>query len=169
MSRVVRERGPVFTSFPDRTVLECTQLLALPLKTVFEFFSDAHNLERITPPFLCFRILEMSTPHVEAGTVIRYRLRLHGLPLGWTSRIEVWEPPRRFVDVQVRGPYGLWRHLHEFAPEGEATRIRDRVEFRLPLGILHRTPVLSWVRRDVRAIFEYRRQAIGRLLGVPTD
>ncbi len=143
--------------------LECDQWLARPRDELFPFFADAHNLERITPPLVRFRVTGMSTPQIMAGTLIHYRLRLHGLPIAWTSRIDRWEPPLRFVDLQVRGPYRIWHHTHEFEPERGGTRIRDRVDFQLPLPFLHHTPVARLVDADLREIFTYRQRILAEL------
>lgn len=145
--------------------LEREQVVKRPLGEVFEFFARAENLERITPPWLNFRVLTKTPIAMASGTLIDYRLRLHGLPLHWTSRIVLWDEERRFVDEQVRGPYRLWRHLHEFAPAGSGTWIRDRVEYALPLrrlGDLLGAPI---VHRELTRIFDYRRAAVARLLG----
>ena len=100
-----------------------------------------------------------------AGTLIEYRLRLHGIPLRWVSRITVWEPGRRFVDRQLRGPYRLWEHLHEVFPHPEGTLSRDRVDYSLPLGPLGVVANHLVVRRDLERIFDFRHEAIARLLG----
>jgi ligand-binding SRPBCC domain-containing protein len=127
---------------------------------VFPFFSDPANLEKITPPFLRFRVLGATTPRIGDGTLINYALRLHGMPLRWQSRIESWKPSDMFVDVQTRGPYAFWHHTHEFHPADGGTVIRDRVRYRLPFGALGDL-VAGWmVRRDLEAVFNYRRQRI---------
>ena len=145
--------------------LERAQVVKRPLADVFEFFARAENLERITPPWLSFRVLTPRSVEMGSGTLIDYRLRLHGLPLRWTSRIELWEEKRRFLDEQVRGPYRFWRHLHEFVPVGRGTYVRDRVQYALPLGRLGDLFGLRLVRRDLERIFDYRHAAIARLLG----
>src|SRR5918997_5030628 len=94
--------------------LERTQRLAAPPGEVFEFFADALNLEAITPAWLSFRVITPGPIEMRPGALIEYRLRLHGVPVRWLTRIEVWEPGRRFVDVQVRGPYRLWHHTPGF-------------------------------------------------------
>jgi uncharacterized protein len=147
------------------TTLRCEQWVPKPLGEVFAFFADAHNLEQITPPFLRFSVRSMSTPAVRQGTEITYRLRLHRLPISWTSRIEVWEPPYRFTDVQIRGPFRLWHHQHDFTPEHNGTSIRDTVHYRAPCAWLQHIPFLRWVDNDLQRIFTYRQQIIECLFG----
>jgi uncharacterized protein len=153
----------------EHTTLRCEQWVPRPLEDVFAFFADAYNLERITPTFLRFSVRSMSTPAIQRGTEIAYRLRLHGLPVSWLSRIEAWEPPYGFTDVQVQGPFRLWHHQHEFTPQQRGTRIRDTVRYRAPCLWLQRTPVLAWVDRDLEQIFRYRQQIIARLFGDEMD
>ena len=136
-----------------------------PLGEVFAFFARAENLEQITPPWLKFQVLTPGPIAMRPGALIDYRLRLHGLSLRWKTRIEVWEEERRFVDQQIRGPYRFWRHLHEFVPIGQNTRVRDRVDYALPLGRLGNAVGLPFVRRDLTRIFDYRHAAVARLLG----
>lgn len=147
----------------EHTTLYCEQWVPRPLEEVFAFFADAANLERITPPFLRFHVRSMSTPALQPGTEITYRLRLHGLPVSWMSRIEEWEPPYRFTDVQIRGPFRLWHHRHEFTPEQQGTRIRDTVHYRAPCAWLQRTLRLSWIDKDLEQIFSYRQQIVQNL------
>jgi ligand-binding SRPBCC domain-containing protein len=144
--------------------LEREQLVARPLPDVFAFFAEAENLERITPPWLRFEVIGSKPARMGTGTRIEYRLRLHGIPLRWVSRIEEWEEQRAFVDRQVRGPYRLWRHRHEFEPRGDATVVRDRVDYTLPFGSAGRLAHELFVRRDLDRIFDFRRTAIERLL-----
>ena len=124
---------------------------------VFSFFSDAHNLDRITPPFLCFRVLSPRPVAMQVGTRIEYALRVHGIPLRWTSEITVWDPPFRFVDVQLRGPYRWWHHEHRFEDMGYSTSVIDEVEY-APLGgrLVH----ALFVKRDLDRIFDFRQQTL---------
>ncbi len=140
------------------------QRVKAPLPEVFDFFSRAANLERITPPWLSFSILGTHPEQVVPGTVIPYRLRLHGIPLIWVSQIEQFEPNRMFEDRQLVGPYKRWDHRHEFEGDGEHTIIRDAVSYELPLGPLGDAINQLFVRRDIERIFEHRRQTIERLL-----
>lgn len=141
------------------------QLVPRPLDDVFGFFAEAANLELITPPWLGFNLLGSETVAMGLGTMIEYQLRLHRLPLRWVSRIALWQPGRAFVDVQVRGPYRVWRHRHEFERAGDATLVHDHVEYALPLGRLGELAHAAFVERDLARIFDYRRAAVARLLG----
>lgn len=101
--------------------LERVQQIPRPLDEVFAFFAEAQNLASLTPPFLHFHILTPLPLRMQAGTLLDYRLHVFGVPFSWRTRIETFEPPRRFTDVQLRGPYRLWHHTHEFAPTLEGT------------------------------------------------
>ena len=133
---------------------------------VFPFFASARNLEAITPPWLGFHVVTPEPIAMAAGTEIAYRLRLHGVPVRWLTRIEAWEPPVRFVDVQLRGPYRLWHHTHEFAPDPRdpgRTLMRDTVRYRLPLGPLGAL-ARPLVARDLRRIFDHRAERVRALV-----
>lgn len=137
-------------------------LLPRDLSEVFSFFADPANLERITPPWLAFRILTPLPIEMREGIRIDYRIRLRGIPLGWTSEITVWDPPHRFVDTQVRGPYRTWIHEHEFRPAAGGTLVTDRVRYEAPGGpLVHR----FLVRPDVERIFSYRTERLRERFG----
>ena len=138
--------------------------MSLPPGEVFGFFARAHNLEEITPSWLHFEVRGPEPAEMGAGTLIHYRLRLHGVPLRWTSRIEEWEPGRSFVDRQLRGPYRLWHHRHTFAADGDGTLVTDQVHYALPLGRLGELAHRLFVKRDLERIFDYRRAAVRGLL-----
>jgi ligand-binding SRPBCC domain-containing protein len=144
-------------------VLDTSERLDRPPEEVFPFFADAFNLEAITPPWLRFQVATRAPVDMAAGTLLEYRLRLHGLPIRWLTRIGAWEPPRRFVDVQLRGPYRLWHHTHTFEPDGDGTLMRDRVRYALPLGPLGELAHVA-VRRDLRRIFAFRQATVRELL-----
>ena len=146
-------------------LLERSQRLALPIEEAYRFFSVAENLELLTPSWLSFRLVTPEPIVMGPGTMLEYRLKLHRVPIRWQARIEVWEPPRRFVDIQLRGPYALWEHTHTFEPtESDEVVIRDRVRYALPFGPLGRLAHSVFVRRDLERIFEYRQQAAERWL-----
>jgi ligand-binding SRPBCC domain-containing protein len=128
-----------------------------PREEVFDFFGDARNLERITPPWLRFQILPPVPEVVERGTLLNYKLRLRGMPIRWRTEITCWEPPVRFVDEQRRGPYRLWRHEHRFEPRDAGTVCLDRVDYAVPGGALVER---LFVRGQLRRIFDYRAEAL---------
>jgi ligand-binding SRPBCC domain-containing protein len=132
---------------------------------VFPFFSDAQNLEAITPPLLHFRVITPAPIQMQAGALIQYRLRLHGIPVSWKTLIQDWTPNRRFVDTQLSGPYALWHHTHTFDPlPGERTLMTDTIRYAIGFGPLGAIAHRALVQRDLQAIFDYRREAIVPLL-----
>lgn len=145
-------------------ILEHEQFISRPLAEVFPFFADAGNLEAITPEFLNFRILTPRPIPMHPGSLIDYQIKLFGVPLKWRTRIEEFEPPNRFVDVQLRGPYKLWHHTHEFREVEGGTLMTDRVRYQLYLGPLGSLAHTLWVGRTLARIFDHRRQTIERLL-----
>lgn len=131
------------------------------LEDVFGFFSSPFNLEAITPPWLGFRVLHVSDPEVREGTRIAYRLRLHGLPFRWESRIAEYRENTMFADEQVVGPYRHWYHRHLFRPVHGGVEIEDVVEYRMPFGALGRVAHAAFVRRQLARIFDYRTRVMG--------
>jgi ligand-binding SRPBCC domain-containing protein len=134
------------------------QTLPGPPADVFPFFADARNLEAITPPLLRFEVVTPGEIPMRVGTLIQYRLKVHGVGVDWLTSIQEWEPSRRFVDVQVRGPYALWHHTHEFAvgPEAGTTVMRDTVRYAVGWGFAGEIAARAFVHRDVAAIFDHR-------------
>lgn len=146
--------------------LERTQVVAATIEEAFAFFADARNLERITPPWLRFRIVE--APDLEAGATLRYRLTLFGIPIRWRTEIIEWSPPRGFVDVQRRGPFLLWEHTHRLRPVRAGTEIYDHVRYGLFFGVLGAVVRSLFVRDWVEGIFDYRAERVPELLsGAP--
>jgi ligand-binding SRPBCC domain-containing protein len=140
------------------------QLVRRPLAEVFDFFSRSGNLQQITPPWLRFEMRSPEPIEIRVGTEIEYRLRLHGIPLRWVSRIDQWQRDRMFVDRQLHGPYRLWLHRHEFNWVPGGTAVLDSVGYALPFGPLGELAGPAFVRRDLERIFDYRRAAVARLL-----
>ena len=130
--------------------IEFEQWFPERLQEVFLFFADAGNLETLTPPWLRFRILTPQPIQFHQGSIIDYRLSLHGFPVRWRTKILVWDPPWGFVDKQVKGPYRHWVHEHFFAEQEEGTLVRDHITYDMWLGpLVHRL----FVRKDLEAIF----------------
>src|SRR5262249_51913108 len=119
------------------------------LPVVFDFFSKAENLQALTPPWVHFRIVTPQPIAMRQGAKIEYHLRVRGIGIRWLSEIELWNPPREFVDVQLKGPYKFWRHTHRFEETKGGTRITDLVEYTLPFGPLGRLVHRLQVRRDL--------------------
>jgi len=161
---IVSKTSRVRKRRPKRGLFRLRREVELPhsLEKVFPFFADAFQLETITPPWLHFQVITPPPIVMHEGLHIDYRLRLHGLPLRWTSEIAEWKPPNRFVDVQIRGPYRWWLHEHRFISCGQATRIVDELEYAVPGGRLVHALL---VRRDVERVFEFREQTLRELWG----
>ncbi|MGE3466638.1 MAG: SRPBCC family protein [Pyrinomonadaceae bacterium] len=145
-------------------VLTRSLTLDLPIAEVFDFFADAGNLERITPPELNFHIITPQPIRIGQGTLIDYRLSMRGIPMTWRTEISVWEPPFRFVDRQLRGPYSQWIHTHTFTELGPSkTLIEDEVKYRLPLepfgDIAH-----FIVKSELAHIFDHRQKIVAEML-----
>ncbi|NIM48823.1 MAG: CDP-paratose 2-epimerase [Gemmatimonadales bacterium] len=148
---------------PSAYTLERAQVIPVPPEVAFAFFEDPQNLRLITPDWLDFRISSVRGTPLDVGTTIFYRIRWLGLPITWVSRITEFERNRRFVDVQIRGPYRSWRHEHTFEEHDGQTFMRDTVRYELPLGILGRIAHRMLVKRQLGAIFDYRASQIRRI------
>jgi len=143
--------------------LERETTLPRELPEVFAFFADPANLELLTPPWLRFRILTPLPVEMAPGARIDYRISLPGIPIPWTSEITVWDPPHRFEDTQIRGPYRTWVHEHRFRPAERGTVVSDTVEYEVPGGsLVHR----FLVRPDLESIFTYRTEQLQLRFGV---
>lgn len=144
-----------------------SQVVVRPLPEVFAFFSDAANLQALTPAFLNFRILTPMPIEMRPGAVIDYQISLFGIPQRWRTRITDWQPDVQFVDEQESGPYALWRHTHRFEPRGDSTIIHDTVDYKEPLGPLGQVAHVLFVKRTLDRVFDFRREATARLLEQP--
>jgi ligand-binding SRPBCC domain-containing protein len=145
-------------------VLTSSLQLDVPRARVFDFFSRAENLGRITPPEMAFRILSALPIDMRAGALIDYRIALHGIPMTWRTRITRWVPGVEFVDEQLRGPYAKWVHTHTFRDDGAGgTIVEDEVRYRLPFGMLGNL-VHFLVRRQLDRIFAFRSERIRELI-----
>lgn len=137
--------------------LQTSLFVPRPLQEVFAFFADAHNLQRITPPWVDFRIETPAPIAMHVGALIDYRLKVRGVPVRWRTEITDWQPPHRFVDTQLRGPYWRWVHTHRFREAPGGTVVDDDVDYAVPGGRLVNRLL---VQRDLRAIFLHRQRAI---------
>lgn len=161
----VGDRPPVPLAVKSDQILQREQRLSGGPEEVFGFFAQPRNLEPMTPPLLRFRVVTPDPIVIGEGTLIRYRLRVRGVPVTWVTEITDWDPPHGFVDEQRQGPYALWHHTHTFEPlGGGATLMRDVVRYRVGLGPLGLLADRLVVRRDVERIFDYRAQRVPLLL-----
>lgn len=141
-------------------VFYAEQFIASPPEQVFTFFKDPFNLEKITPSSLNFHIEKVSEGELRQGTLIDYTLKIRGVPAKWKTILDEWKPPYRFVDNQLKGPYKLWHHTHEFRPFCGGTLMVDRVRYSMPMGFLGWLVAGKFVRKEIQHIFSYRRQFV---------
>jgi len=153
------------TDYPPRfercglktTTLHTSQWLPDSIEKIFEFFSNPENLERLTPSKLQFQMLTPTPVEMKEGLELEYKLKVHNIPLRWTSLITNWDPPNQFVDEQLKGPYKSWVHTHKFTPCGSGTQVEDHVQFRVPGGRLLEKLI---VQKDLASVFNYRQQLL---------
>ncbi|MEE2755600.1 MAG: SRPBCC family protein [Myxococcota bacterium] len=150
-------------------ILHQEQFIAQPLSEVWAFFSNAENLERLTPDFLNFKILTPTPIDMFEGTLIDYRIRLFGVPMNWRTEIIHLEPEVRFVDQQLKGPYAKWYHEHRFEEVDGGTLMTDRVEYRVPFSALGHLAHSVMVKRTLQRIFQYRYDAVSEVFGEPSE
>jgi len=141
-------------------VYKSKQFINKPVELVFSFFSDAKNLQQITPKTLDFKILSQSSDPVQKGTVIEYKLKIHGVPVNWRTKILEYEKNVKFIDNQERGPYSVWHHTHFFEKIQSGTLMTDRVLYRLPMGWFGYFVAGWYVKLDVAKIFQFRRKSL---------
>ena len=149
-------------------IVESRMWLPKPRADVFAFFTDPTNLIRVTPPWLGLRLVK-APPSLSAGAVLDLRVTWLGLPLRWRTYIREYDPPFRFLDVQVQGPYARWEHRHVFLSEEHGTTIEDRIVYRLPLGPLGRLAHVTVVKRQLQSIWTYRHRQVAKLLAPVFD
>ena len=136
-----------------------------PLEEVFEFFSSAENLNQVTPPDLSFSFLTPRPIKMHVGTLIDYRIKLMGIPFFWRTLISDWEPPYRFVDQQIQGPYVYWHHEHVFEDKGEYVLMTDRVHYLSPGWIFEPLIDKLFVSKQLEGVWAYRAERFKELFG----
>ena len=146
-------------------VLKREQMIPLGREEVFAFFEKPENLASLTPAWLNFKILTPLPITMDKGRLIDYTIRVMGITQRWTSLITEFDPPNRFVDEQIKGPYSFWHHTHRFQNHGDETMITDEVKYGLPLGILGDLAHRLFVFGQLNEIFEYRQRKISEVLG----
>lgn len=134
--------------------------LDAPLEAVFAFFSDPANLSKLTPPAMGMRLLTPPPWTMGRGSVFDYHVSIAGWPVRWTAYIAEFEPPLRFVDLQLKGPYAYWHHTHTFEGRGRRTAIGDRIVYAMPFGPLGRAAHRLFARHQIESLFAYRREVL---------
>lgn len=146
-----------------------SQTIPASIDEVWKFFADPHNLAAITPDAMNFSIESAPDRDLRLDDVIRYRLRIGGIPIRWVSKITDWRPGVSFVDLQLRGPYRRWRHLHAFEATSNGTRMTDEIEYELPMGWLGALVAGRYVERQLEKIFDHRSRIINSVFGDTGD
>ncbi len=148
---------------PSERLFTSEQWISLSAQEVFPFFSDTKNLEKITPPWLNFKVLNQSTNEINVGTLINYKISVKGVPLKWRTEIKDWNPPHQFVDDQLKGPYTKWHHTHSFDEYPTGTLMRDKVVYEVPMGRVGQLVAGNYIKNDIANIFSYRSRVIDKL------
>src|SRR5664279_2814452 len=148
--------------------LKTVQKIPTDLETAWSFFSDAGNLQAITPKNLGFTILsDTKDATMYPGQIIEYIVRpVLGIPIYWMTEITHVQDRLFFVDEQRVGPYRLWHHQHQFRDIAGGVEMTDRVHYRNPLGILGTLANRFFVEGQLRTIFEFRFRKIEELFGI---
>lgn len=136
------------------------------IEEVFNFFSKAENLDKITPPILGFRIITPLPVEMKKGTLIDYKIKLNGIPFNWQTEITKWDPPHSFEDTQLKGPYKMWVHEHKFIERNNKTFMTDTVRYISPGGVFEFIPHNLFVKKKVNLIFDYRQKIFDELFSL---
>jgi len=153
-------------------VLERGFWLPRPRQEVFQFFADPGNLALVQPPGAQLQWLSPPPAGLTAGAVLDFRIRVLGWPVRWRVMVREFDPPYRFVDVQLCGPFARWEHRHRFVagspgedrPGPIGTWVKDRITYRLPLGPLGSLAHALGAGRQIKELFDYRERRLRDLL-----
>ncbi len=143
-----------------------SQKLKINLVEAWSFFSSPKNLQKITPTHLNFKILSDVDKDIFNGQIIEYTASpLLGIPIKWVSQISDVINEKQFVDLQTKGPYKYWRHLHTFTEINGGVQVDDQIEYSLSPEVL--SPLLNriLVQRKLNSIFDYRRKVLQHNFG----
>jgi ligand-binding SRPBCC domain-containing protein len=144
---------------------ESKQHLPITIEHAWEFFSDPKNLSKITPPEMNFKILTvLHRKETYAGQIIQYDVSpLPWMRTRWVTEITHVEKPLFFVDEQRIGPYSIWHHQHHFESVSDGVLMTDIVHYSIPLGPLGDAMNELFIRKRIKAIFDYRTTVLNRL------
>jgi ligand-binding SRPBCC domain-containing protein len=138
-------------------LLSSNQILTIPIEKAFSFFEKPENLSEITPEWLNFRFDNKGVQsETYEGVEFYYTIRWFSIKVKWHTKIAEYRHPKMFTDIQVKGPYNMWRHLHTFEPVPEGTLMRDFVTYRIPYGFIGNILHSVIIRTQLLDIFSYR-------------
>lgn len=145
--------------------LEYAQFIPTTLEEAWSFFSNAYNLEKITPVDMGFKVLtRFESPEIYNGMVIDYIVKpMFGIPTSWRTKIEEVQQLKKFVDVQLKGPYKLWHHTHTFEEVSGGVLMKDVIVYKIPLGVIGKFLNKLIVASRIQSIFDYRKHQINQL------
>ena len=138
--------------------LNTEQVLNVPLEQAWTFFSSPANLQKITPSYMGFNITSILDKAVYPGQIITYKIALlPGVKSSWVTEITQVKPHKFFIDEQRFGPYSMWHHEHWFEPiNDEKTLIKDKISYKIPLGLVGHLAQSLFIRKQLVSIFDYR-------------
>ena len=140
--------------------LEFKQIINKSIDDVFSFFSKPENLTLITPKELDFKILTPIPIKMKEGQLIDYTIKVLKKKIRWRTIISEYEPSKYFIDQQLKGPYSMWHHKHEFKQKEEYVEIIDTINYVIPFGVIGRLINFLFIRKDLDKIFNYRKEVI---------
>ena len=144
--------------------IKVKQNLTSNIENVFKKNSKPINLAKITPKRLGFRIITPLPIEMKSGTIIDYYIKIFSFPIRWRTIITNYEYPSQFIDQQLKGPYSFWHHTHTFEKTENGTLIKDQIRYVVPFGFLGRILNYLWIKRDLKNIFNYRKNKIKQLI-----
>ncbi|GAL85308.1 hypothetical protein CHU_1334 [Sporocytophaga myxococcoides] len=148
--------------------LNRVQILPVKIERAWDFFTSPHNLSKITPTSLDFKVLSKNDGPIHPGMIIRYTVTpILGIPLNWVTEITHVEYQHLFVDEQRFGPYAFWHHLHKFKEVEEGVEMEDLVHYALPFGLLGAIAHELLVKNKLNDIFDFRTKVLREIFGAP--
>ena len=125
---------------------------------VFGFHEQENALELLLPPWETARVIQ-SAKISEVGSRAIVETRIFGpITMRWIAEHTIYDPPRAFEDIQVKGPFRRWRHRHLILPDAEGAILKDEIAYEPPLGFLGRALATLLIEKRLGKLFEYRHQ-----------
>ena len=145
--------------------LKAEQQIPATLDEVWQFISAPENLKKITPEYMGFDITSGGDmQNMYPGMIISYKVSpLFGLKMTWVTEITHVEDKSFFVDEQRVGPYKIWHHQHILEENEHGVLMKDIVTYVPPLGFLGALANTFMIKRQLKAIFDYRKVAVEKM------